>query len=71
MPYKTGVKPHDDTVAAAEGVRQVAVAAAGSNMATARSAEITFYRSCYNSAVTNSISTSVFVQALFSLGVRS
>jgi hypothetical protein len=70
MPYRSGVKAHDDTVLAAEGVRQVAVAAA-SNQAAAISAEITFYRACYKSALTNNVSPSVFTQALFSLGVRS
>jgi hypothetical protein len=71
MPYKSGVKPHDDTVLAAEGVRQTATAAAGASMSAIRTADIAFYRTCYSSAVANSISPSVFSQALFSLGVRS
>jgi hypothetical protein len=69
MPYRSGVKAHDDTVLAAEGARQVAVA--GATQANVTSAEITFYRTCYKSALNNNVSPSVFTQALFALGVRS
>jgi hypothetical protein len=57
---------------AAEGVRQTAVAAASgpTAQATARAAEITYYRSLYSAALTNGVSPSNFVLALYSLGVR-
>jgi hypothetical protein len=71
MPYKSGVKSHDDVILAAEGVRQTAVQAAGTNMSAARTAEISFYRTCFTSALANNISPSNFSMALFSLGVRS
>jgi len=54
----------------AEGVRQVAVSTAA-NQAAAISAEITYYRTLYKAALTNNVSTSNFVQALYALGVRS
>jgi hypothetical protein len=54
----------------AEGARQVAVAGAA-NQAAAISAEITYYRTLYKAALTNNVSTSNFVQALYALGVRS
>jgi hypothetical protein len=64
---KTGIKVHDDACALAEGIRQVAVAAAGSNMAAARSAEVTYFRTCKASAISNNISPSTFTDALRSL----
>jgi hypothetical protein len=71
MPYKTGVRAHDDTVLAAEGVRQTAVQAAGSNQSAVRTAELAFYHTCYSSAVANGVSPSNFSMALFAFGVRS
>ena len=66
---KTGNKTFDDAAAAAEGVRQVAVA--GGTQANVMSAEITYFRALYKNALANNISPSNFTQALFSLGVRS
>jgi hypothetical protein len=59
---------HKATVSTAESTRQVAVAAAGSNQASVNSAEITFYRACVASAKTNSVSASVYMDALRALG---
>jgi hypothetical protein len=74
-PFKTGVKAHDDAVAAAEGIRQQGVATAAGTGATlasnVRSVELTYFRTCYNSALTNNISASIYTQALKSLGVQS
>jgi hypothetical protein len=66
---KTGIKAHDDTCSAAEGVRQTAVAAAGGNQATVRQVEITFYRTCLTSAIANNCGVITFMGALRSLGV--
>jgi hypothetical protein len=59
---------HNATVAAAEGVRQAAVAAAATQ-AAAIAAEITFYRVAVASALTNSVSPSEYLYALRALGV--
>jgi hypothetical protein len=52
---------------AAEGVRQVAVAAATTQSAV-RTAEISYYRTVYAAALANNVSPSNFAQALKSLG---
>jgi hypothetical protein len=70
MPYRSGVKAHDDTVLMAEGVRQTAVATASSQAAVIV-AELTFFRTCFKSALNNNISPSVFSEALKSLGVQT
>jgi hypothetical protein len=59
---------HNVNVAAAEGVRQVAVAAAAGNVASIRSAEVTFHQACKASALANGVSPSVHIWALRSLG---
>jgi hypothetical protein len=64
---KSGVKAHDDTCAKAEGARQVSVAGA-SSQAAVRSAEVTYYQTVKASALSNSVSPSVFSDALKALG---
>jgi hypothetical protein len=64
---KFGNKSHDDAVNAAEGVRQVAVAAA-SSQAPVNSAEITFHRAALASAKANGIGIEPIVAALKQLG---
>jgi hypothetical protein len=64
---KSGNKSHDDTVNTAEGVRQIAVAAAATQAAV-NSAEVTFYRAALASAKANGIGIEPFVSALRSLG---
>ena len=64
---KSGNKSHDDAVNAAEGTRQVAVAAA-STQAAVNTAEITFYRTALASAKANGCGIEPFVAALRSLG---
>jgi hypothetical protein len=64
---KTGIKAHDDACAAAEGVRQVAVVAAAGNVASVRSAEVTYFKACKASALANGVSPSAFTYALISL----
>jgi hypothetical protein len=68
---KNGVKIHDDLVAVAEGARQSAVAAAGANMASVISAEVTFYKTVAKSCRDNLNYAGVGVaqQALRALGV--
>jgi hypothetical protein len=61
---QTGNFTHDMTVAAAEGVRQAAIAVAAGNQATVRTADIVHYRACLASAIANKCATSVFVTAL-------
>jgi hypothetical protein len=60
-------RAHAATVNTSEGVRQVAVAAAGSNQAAARTAEILHYRTCLASAIANNCSSETFRSALRSL----
>jgi hypothetical protein len=60
---------HNLAVQAAEGVRQVAVAAAAGNRATINSAETTFYRTVVRSALSTGISPAGAMQALRELGV--
>jgi hypothetical protein len=55
---------------ALEGMRQTSVASAATQAAVI-SAEIVYYRALYKLALSSSISTSNFVQALHSLGVKS
>jgi hypothetical protein len=64
---KSGNKSHDDAVNAAEGVRQVAVAAA-STQAAVNTAEITFYRAAKASALANGCGAEPFISALKQLG---
>jgi hypothetical protein len=64
---KSGNKNHDDAVNAAEGARQVAVAAAATQAAVA-SAEVAFYRAALASAKANGVGIEPFVAALRSLG---
>jgi hypothetical protein len=64
-------KAHRDAVNLAEGQRQVSVAAAGANQATALAAEIVFYRACISSAKTNGVPVSHYTEALRSLGLWS
>jgi hypothetical protein len=66
---KTGVKAFDDAAAAAEGTRQVSVA--GATQSAAMAAEITYYRTLIKNALSLGISPSNYIQALFTLGVRS
>ena len=63
---KTGNKTFDDAAAAAEGVRQVAVA--GATQANVMSAEITYFRGMIKNALATGVSPSNFTQALKSLG---
>jgi hypothetical protein len=55
---KSGNFIHDSAIAAAEGVRQIAVAAAA-NQAAVRTAEITFYRAVRASCITNNSASGV------------
>jgi hypothetical protein len=68
--YKTGIKSHDDTCNAAEGVRQTSVMNAA-NQTAATAAEITFYKtvakSCRDNA--NGAGLGVAQQALRALGI--
>ena len=68
MPQHTGVKLHDDVADSAEGVRQIAVAAA-SNQAGVRSAEINFFRAVVTSGLKNGCGVEAAMSALRSLGV--
>jgi hypothetical protein len=68
---QTGNLAQDTAVNAAESARQVAVASASGSAATARSAEITFYRACLASAIANKCGTEQFIAALRALGVYS
>jgi hypothetical protein len=61
---------HKGNVSTAEGIRQVAVAAAGTQ-AAAIAAEVTFLRSCISSAKANNVSTSTYIDDLRSLGFWS
>jgi hypothetical protein len=61
---RTGVAAFDTPANAAEGVRQFAVAAAGGNQSTARSAEITFYQTLRALAIANGISPFIINCAL-------
>jgi hypothetical protein len=60
----------DAAVNAAEGVRQVAVAAAGNSQATVRNAEIAFFRSVITAGNANSVSVAHAYAALRELGVN-
>jgi hypothetical protein len=63
-------KTHRDAVSAAEGVRQVAVAAATTQSAI-RAAELAYARSCYKSALANNCDASNWTMLLLSLGVQT
>jgi hypothetical protein len=64
---QSGNKAHDQNCNLAETTRQVAVAAAAGNQATIKAAEITFFRTCRDSAIANGCSPSVFINAIRSL----
>jgi hypothetical protein len=64
---KSGNRSHDDAVNAAEGTRQVAVAAAATQAAV-NSAEITFYRTALASAKANGVGIEPLAAALRTLG---
>jgi len=59
---------HRAAMLAAEVVRQAAVQAAGATTASIKAAEITFYRTCRASALSNGCSPHQFTEALFELG---
>jgi hypothetical protein len=61
---------HNSTVTKAEGVRQQAVAAANGNVATVRSADISFHKAVVNSCIANNSSAGLqpSMQALRELG---
>jgi hypothetical protein len=65
---QSGKAAHDATVNQAELARQNAVAAAGSNQTTVRSAEVQFYKTVTASALANGVSPSAAMQALRELG---
>jgi hypothetical protein len=52
MPYKTGVKAHDDAIAAAETVRQASIIP-GATMATVKAADLVFARAAFASCRQN------------------
>jgi hypothetical protein len=58
---------HNLNVALAEGIRQTAVLAAAGNVASIRSAEVTFHMTCRSSALATGVSPSVHIWALKSL----
>lgn len=60
---KTEKPAHDLKVAQAEAIRQASVTPSASK-ATIDTAEITFYRTCVTSAVSNSCSPTPFLTAL-------
>jgi hypothetical protein len=64
---RTGIVAHDLACALAESARQTSVAAAGSNMASVRSAEVTYFKACKASAISSGVSPSAFTDALRSL----
>jgi hypothetical protein len=66
-PSTSGKKAHDDTVIAAEGVRQTAITPT-TPQATVNAAEIAFYRTVAKSALANGVSPSAAIRALQNLG---
>jgi hypothetical protein len=67
---QSGNKVHDTVVAVAEGARQTAGAAAGSNQAAVTATEVIFYRAVLASCLANnnSVGTGSASTALKSLG---
>ena len=63
---KTNKPVHDAAVVIAESQRQVSTV--GANQATAKAADITFYRAALASAITNGVSPASFSMALQALG---
>jgi len=61
---------HRQNIHNAERTRQAAVVA-GASQATVMAAEITFYRSCLSSAITNNCGATDFIMALWALGVKA
>jgi len=68
--HKTSNPAFDAAANVAEATRQSAVQSASSQAAVV-SAEQTYFRSVYKAAIANSLSPSVFTQALKSLGSQS
>lgn len=68
-PALTGNRIYDAAIAAAEGVRQSAVKAAGNNQAAVKAAEIAFYQTCRAAAQANGISFAQFAEALQELAM--
>jgi len=68
---QSGNRLHDTACSIAEGVRQVAVAAAGNNQAAANAATIVFYRTVVASARANSLEAGQFSAALAELGLNA
>jgi hypothetical protein len=68
---RSGTKAHDDAIAAAEGVRQVACAP-GASASTIKTAEIAFYRTVVSSCRANNNSSGIeqALVALHELGVQ-
>jgi hypothetical protein len=64
---KTGNLAHDSAMAAADGTRQVSLAAATTQSA-ARTADITFARAGVTSCKANGINPAQFITQLFELG---
>jgi hypothetical protein len=62
---------HRAAILAAESTRQSAVLAAGSNQSAIRTAEISYARSCYKSALANNCDASNWTMLLLSLGVQT
>jgi hypothetical protein len=62
---------HKGNVSVAEGVRQVAVTAAGNSQSAAIAAEATILRSCISSAKANNVPTSTYIDGLRTLGFWS
>ena len=64
---KTGNATHDAATQVAEVTRQAAVAAA-TTQAQAKTADISFYRTCLASALANNCGATQFIRALQELG---
>jgi hypothetical protein len=62
---------HRTNLITAEMVRQISVAAAGTNQAAIKTAELTFARTCLTSAQANSCSPSQWTTMLKELGVQT
>jgi hypothetical protein len=65
--HQTGNKNHDDAVAKAESIRQVA-AIPGASQSTVRAADVALYRADLASALANGVNPGCFMQALRDLG---
>ena len=67
MNSKTGNVTHDNNIIAAEGVRQQAMVGTPS-AATAKAADIAFFRAGRASALANGVGPTEFIRALMELG---